>query len=145
VKYLLLTLAALLLAGICYLSKRLESNRKPVNDALRLAIIVKDQELWVEGFLRKLFRLARGISGLEIVVIDDDSKDRTLNIVERLQRSYSFDLSFARGPGDIAEKRVPAGSRLFDARGLTGRDLLNAPVFAQLRAFGAGKSSGLSK
>jgi glycosyltransferase involved in cell wall biosynthesis len=145
VKYLLLTLAALFLAGIWYFCKGLKSYRKAENETVRFFIILKNQEPWVEGFVRKLFRLAGGMPGLEIVVVDDGSSDQTLHILKRLQRAYPFALEPARELADIAGGGDPAGSYNFDARGLTGRDLLNAPVFSQLKSLSAGKSPGLSK
>lgn len=136
-KVFLLTLAVLLLAGVCYLSKLGERYRKSSEEVVRFVIMVKDQEPWVEGFMRKLFRLTRGMPCLKIVVVDDGSSDRTREVLARLQRTYPFDLAVGR--------KRPACDHFFDARGLTGRELLNSLVFSQLKALCAGKSPGLSK
>jgi hypothetical protein len=142
-KILLLTLAGLLLAvGFC-LCKLVERYCKPDGEMVRLVIMMKDQEPWVEGFMRKLFRLTRGMPDLGVQVIDDGSSDLTLEVLTRLQRVYTFDL--AHELIDMAGRRKPAGSYFFDVRGLNGSNLLNAPVFSQLKAFSAGKSPGLSK
>jgi hypothetical protein len=139
-KVFLLTLAALLLAGFCYLSKLVERYCKSNKEVVRLVIMMKDQEPWVEGFVRKLLRLSRGVSCLKILIIDDGSSDQTWEVLARLQRAYPFDLE-----GGTVVSGSPAGGHLFDARGLTGNDLLNSLVFSQLKALCAGKSPGLSK
>lgn len=142
-KILLLTLAVLFLAGVCCLCKRVKSYCKSSDEAARLVIIVKDQEPWVEGFLRKLFLLAGGIPYLAIEMVDDGSSDQTREILARLQRVYSF--TFSNQVDVMAKERNSNNDHFFDARGLTGRALLNAPVFSQLKALNAGKSSCLSK
>ena len=142
-KLFLLTLAVLLLAGAYYLSKLGERYRKSGNEAVRLIIVMKDQEPWAEGFMRKLVRCTRGMPCLKILVIDDGSSDQTREVLVRLQRVYSFDLTHERNA--MEAERNPAGDHFFDARGLTGSDLLNAPVFYRLKALNVGKSAGLSK
>ncbi|MDD4238993.1 MAG: hypothetical protein PHT62_10640 [Desulfotomaculaceae bacterium] len=144
-KVLLLTLVVLLLAGVCYLSKLGECYRKSSNEVVRLIIMMKDQEPWVEGFLRKLFRLTRGMPCLKIVVVDDGSSDQTRELLVCLQSTYPFDLALSHELNDMAGESSPAGELFFDARGLTDSDLLNAPVFSQLEAYSAGKSTVLSK
>ncbi|TEB17703.1 hypothetical protein Psfp_00194 [Pelotomaculum sp. FP] len=139
----LLTLAMLLLIGVCCLSKRVERYRKSSNEAVRLIIMMKDQEPWVEGFMRKLIRFTRGMPYLKILVVDDGSSDQTREVLARLQRVYPFGLTHERNA--MEAERNPAGDHFFDTRGLTGSALLNAPVFCQLKALNAGKSSGLSK
>jgi hypothetical protein len=138
----LLTLAMLLLVGFC-LSKLVERYRKSSNEAVRLIIVMKDQEPWVEGFMRKLVRFGREMPYLKILVVDDGSSDQTREVLARLQRVYPFDLTSERNA--MEAERNPAGDHVFDARGLTGSDLLNAPVFYRLKALNAGKSAGLSK
>jgi hypothetical protein len=107
--------------------------------------MMKDQEPWVEGFMRKLFRVAREIQVLDLLVVDDGSNDQTQEVLSRLQRTYSFNLALASDLNDMAVVRVRAGGHFFDVRGLTGSDLIRAPLFSQLKALSAGKSSVLSK
>jgi hypothetical protein len=107
--------------------------------------MVKDQEPWVEGFIRKLFRFTRELPALDILVVDDRSIDLTREILSCLQRTYSFNLALASEWNDMAEVKNHAGGHFFDARGLTGSDLMRAPVFSQLKALSAGKSPVLSK
>jgi len=139
-KVLLLTLAVLLLAGVCCLSKLGKRYREASEEVVRFVIMMKDQEPWVEGFVRKLLRLSRGVPFLKIVIIDDGSSDQTGEVLARLQRAYPYDLE-----GGTVVSGNPAGGHFFDVRGLTGNDLLNSLVFSQLRALCAGKSHGLSK
>jgi hypothetical protein len=142
-KILLLTLAVLLPAIVFCLSKLVDRYRKPGGETASLVIMIKDQEPWVEGFMRKLFCLTRGTPDLEIQVVDDGSSDLTREVLARLQRVYPFGLSHELN--DMAGRWNSAGGYVFDVRGLNGSNLLNAPVFSQLKAFSAGKSSVLSK
>lgn len=142
-KILLLALAVLLLAGAVYLRKLVEGYRKPGRGTVRLVIMMKDQEPWAEGFIRKLFRFTRNTPSLEIQVFDDGSNDLTWEVLERLQRVYPFSLT--RELDGWAGGRSPAGGYFFDLRGLYGSDLLNAPVFSQLNTICAGEFPVLSK
>lgn len=149
-KVFLLALAVLLLAGACYLRKLGERYRKSSEEVVRLVIMVKDQEPWVEGFVRKLFRLSREMTGLKILVIDDGSSDQTREVLVRLQGEYPFELALTQELNDRVEggstvAESPAAGHFFDVRVLTGSNLLNAPVFSQLKSLNAGKSHDVSK
>ncbi len=53
---------------------------------VRLAILVKDREEAIEGIVRSL--LSRDIPGGKLTIIDMGSEDKTLNILQKLKRSF---------------------------------------------------------
>ena len=61
------------------------------SDGIYVIIAVKNQENKIEGFLRSfLFRVIYGKEDLikNIIVTDLDSKDETINILNRLEKDY---------------------------------------------------------
>lgn len=111
-------------------------------------IIVKEQEPWVEGFIRNVFHLMEDTQCLKVQVLDDGSSDKTREILRCLQRYYPFELLSVNNykkPGRYRDVGSFAHTEQFDVRGLTGKDLLRAPLFFRLTADGAGKTKALSK
>ena len=89
--------------------------QKPV----RLVVQVRDQEQGVEGLI---WRLARTSSrDFEVVVVDCGSQDDTAAILARMPLPCGIPLA--------DRPRHGTGLKIFDARGLEGRQLLEAPVF----------------
>lgn len=88
-----------------------------------LVVQVRDQEQGVEGLIWRLARISRGYrQGFEVVVVDCGSRDDTAAILARMPLPCGVPL---------AERlRRGSGVKIFDARGLTGRQLLGAPVFS---------------
>ena len=130
------------------LRRRCKKERLSEPGRIKVCIIVKDQELWIEGFVRKLCRVVRG-TDLKLYIVDDCSCDHTTEILQRLGKIYSLQvLSAADGRG-AGKCRPSAKTRLaalrFDVRGLKGRALLNAPLFCHLSRLSEGKSQVLSK
>lgn len=153
-KFILVPLALLVIAGV-YLLRRLGAGVKGNfvgSGSVRVVIIVKDQEPWVEGFIRKLFRCMKSVPRGEVLVVDDASRDGTVEVLNRLRRDYSFEV-VSPGAGNAAESVIGAAGApdksaevlRFDVRGLRGKDLLRAPLFCHLSHFNAGKSHVLSK
>lgn len=116
--------------------------------AIKVWIIVKNQEPWIEGFVRKLFRIIRDPACLDVYIADDCSCDRTAEILHRLGRIYPLQILSANeerpNNGGSAAESEPAGAMRFDIRGLAGRELLNAPLFCHLSHLNEGKSQVLS-
>jgi len=148
VKLLLVFLVLLVIAGI-YLLKI--SGSKRINPAAGMVIIVKDQEPWIEGFIRKLFRSMKS-TPRTVLIVDDCSCDGTLKVLGCLQRHYLFGLLSVKDGDDVWQVVETLGKKsrfldviLFDARGLSGKDLLLAPLFSHLSRSGAGKIKNVSK
>ncbi|OPY58063.1 MAG: hypothetical protein A4E55_01146 [Pelotomaculum sp. PtaU1.Bin035] len=107
---------------------------------VRLVVIVKDQEPWVEGFIRKIFyRTMRCTQQVAVLLVDDCSRDGTPEIMSRLQKYYPFEVLFAGDGNDVDTILESTGvgnkfqdALLFDARGLNGKELLRAPLFSNL-------------
>lgn len=110
-------------------------------------IIVRDQEPWVEGFLRRLFFRLRATPWVSVQVVDDGSCDRTRDILRCLQMYYAFEYFPASNGININDLAGNKSAHIwqFDVRGVTGKDLLQAPVFSFLSVTGAGKSGVMSK
>ena len=140
----LLLLLAVLLPAAFYLAGRVAVASK-TRAQMRVVIVVKDQELWVVGFLRKLFFLAGQWPEFEVQVADGGSRDQTPEMLLRLQRLYHFDLLLRHNPDDTPAENGRVHIQVVDVSGLAGHDLINAPVFSQLKAWRAGKSPNLSK
>lgn len=153
-KFILVPLALLVIAGV-YLLRRLGAGVKGRSvgyGSLKVVIIVKDQEPWVEGFMRNLFRCIKNTPRAEVLVVDDCSRDGTPEVLKRLQRYYPFQFLPAGAENDAETANSEAGARgelagalRFDVRGLKGKDLLHAPLFCHLSHLNAGKSRVLSK
>lgn len=115
---------------------------------IKVWIIVKNQEPWIEGFVRKLFRIIRGSVCLKVYISDDCSGDRTAEILYRLGRIYPLQTLSAGGErlenGSPAAESGPGRALRFDVRGLAGRELLNAPLFSHLSCLNKGKPQILS-
>lgn len=142
-KWFLLLLALLFLAGIYMIRRAASVNSQRVySGRIKLVITVKDQEPWVEGFVRKLFFCVKKKSGLDVVIVDDFSYDRTPDILKRLARVYLFKLNTS---GSCEQEKDYTGALHFDVRGLNGKDLLYAPLFYRLSHLNEGKSQVLSK
>lgn len=142
-----LFVAAALLLRLCSAGK---DRWLSVPDRLNVWIIVKNQESWIEGFIRKLFRVVKDSAGLQVNILDDCSRDRTAEILHRLGRIYPIQVhSAGEGGGgnncDAAAGSGPAAALRFDVRPLKGRELLNAPLFCHLSRLNEGKSQVLSK
>lgn len=63
------------------------------SDGIYVIIAVKNQENKIEGFLRSfLFRVIYGKEDYvkNIIVADLDSKDETINILNRLEKDYEY-------------------------------------------------------
>lgn len=154
-KVLILFLTLLLLAGIYLLSRAAPPNHRPTGSGrVKLVITVKDQEPWVEGFVRKLFFCVKNKPGLDVVIVDDFSWDRTPDILKRLARVYPLTV-LSVGESDRsntsgscvfgAQESGFAGVLHFDVRGLSGKALLDAPLFCHLSHLNEGKLPVLSK
>lgn len=142
-----LSVAAVLLLRLCSAGKDRRLSR---SGRVNVWIIVKNQELWIEGFIRKLFRLIKDSAGLQLYILDDCSCDRTAEILHRLGRIYPIQVHSAGEGGSLnncgaAAGSEPAGDLRFDVRSLKGRELLNAPLFCHLSRLNEGKSQDLSK
>lgn len=104
----------------------------------------------MEGFVRKLYRVIKDSDRLEVCLVDDGSRDRTTDILKRLERIYPLRVHFGEEDkrinncGSVSEFE-PAVVMRFDVRGLKGRELLNAPLFSHLYHLNEGKSQVLSK
>lgn len=150
-KFILVPLALLVIAGVYLLIRlRAGANGRPVGSGVaRVLIIVKDQEPWIEGLIRKLFRCIKRTPWVEVLVLDDCSRDGTTEVLGRLQRYFSFKLCSTGVEGTaigVAEAGgVFAGALRLDVRKLKGKDLLRAPLFCHLSQYNAGKSRVLSK
>lgn len=152
-KFVLFPLALLIVAGIFLLKKLMAvaKDHSRESGSIRVVVIVRNQEQWVEGFIRKLFRCMRSRPRTEVLVIDDGSRDGTPEVLSRLQRVYSFELlpletgDAGEAVGEASPWGEAAGSHHFDVRELKGKDLLSAPLFCHLSQFNAGKSKVLSK
>lgn len=104
----------------------------------------------MEGFVRKLYRVIKDGDRLEVYLVDDGSRDRTTDILKRLERIYP--LRMLSGEEDKKTNNCvpvsefePAVVMRFDVRGLNGRELLNAPLFCHLSHLNEGKFQVLSK
>lgn len=152
--FILVPLALLVIAGV-YLLRKLNAGVKESyagSGGARVVIIVRDQEPWVEGFIRNVFRCTQNTPHVEVLVVDDCSRDGTPEVLKRLQRYYSFELmpvvegkdaeTVAGGAGGPVEL---AGALRVDVRGLEGKDLLRLPLFCHLSHLNAGKFRVLSK
>jgi len=142
VKLLLVSLILLAIIGIFWLMVSGGQGKNPVAGVI---IIVKNQEPWIEGFIRRLFWSMKS-TPRSVLVVDDCSCDGTLEVLGRLQRRYPFELFPVKAGDDVwtvVESKV--NMMLFDARGLKGKELLFAPLFSRLSRFGAGKIEDVSK
>ncbi len=104
----------------------------------------------MEGFVRKLYRVIKDSDRLEVCLVDDGSRDRTTDILMRLERIYPLRVHFGEGDKNInnwgpVSEFEPAVVMRFDVRGLKDRELLNAPLFSHLYHLNEGKSLVLSK
>lgn len=143
----LLAAMAVLLLRICCAAKK---KRLPKYGSINVLIIVKNQESWIEGFIRKLYIVIKDTTHLNIYMVDDCSCDRTPEILNRLGRIYPLQVLSAGedrfvNEWDPASESEPAAALHFDVRGLRGRELLNAPLFCHLSHLNEGKSQVLSK
>ncbi len=131
---LLLSLALLFIAGICFLERAAVAarNRLPTVPGIKVVVVVRDQEMWVEGFIRKLFLSIKGMPQAEVLVVDDCSSDQTPEILRRLQGKYFFKLISAGKAGAMDEQEGRTGVIRFDARGFGGKELLCVPLFHHL-------------
>lgn len=79
---------------------------------------------------------------------DDCSCDRTAEILHRLVRVYPLQTLSAGEKrlknGSPAAESAPVGAMRFDARGLAGRELLNALLFNQLSRLNEGEKQIMS-
>ena len=75
----------------------------------------------------------QGLRNFEVLLVDDFSRDGTLEVLKRLQKYYPFEiLPGGRCAGRTVEGAAEAGELCFDVRGLRGKELLNAPLFCRL-------------
>lgn len=119
----LVALVVILVAGIFLVRKLSVSSRA------RVVIIVKDQEPWVEGLIRKTFRCLRR-TAYPVQVVDDCSGDGTIRLLERLRKHYRFEILFSE---EAADKKGQTGAIVYDFRGLKGRELFSSPLFCHHR------------
>lgn len=143
-KFILVPLALVVIAGV-YLLIRLRAGAKgkPVGPGVnRVLIIVKDQEPWVEGFIRKLFCCINRTPWVEVLVLDDCSRDGTAELLGHLQRYYPFKLwpvdVEGTATGAVEADGKFAGALRLDIRALKGKALLCAPLFYQVSQFTQG-------
>lgn len=148
----ILLLALIFFAGIYLIRRAVSGNSQRAGSGRTILVItVKDQEPWVEGFVRKLFFRVKNKSGLDVVIVDDFSCDRTPDILKRLARVYPFKFLNVCESDSFntsifcAQERDFAGTLHFDVRGLSEKDLLDAPLFYRLSHLNEGKSQVLSK
>jgi len=151
-KLFVLLLALLFLSGVYFIRRAVSGNGRPAGAGrIKLVIIVKNQEPWVEGFVRKLFFYTKNKYRLDVVIVDDFSYDRTPDILKRLAGVYPFkflnvqEYSGSSTSGSSEMESDFAGVPHFDVRGLSGKDLLRAPLFYHLSHLNEGKSQVLSK
>ncbi len=149
---LLSSLILVLVAGLYYLWKLVQTGHASgsATGRTRLVFLVQDQEPWLEGFFRKLFRKLQNIPLLEVQVRDSGSRDGTAAVLELLSRHYPLEVqSNGEGNGYAAVETGTAkeetGYLYIDLRKLEGKALYNAGFFYPLIQFSAGKSQGLSK
>ncbi|OPX88039.1 MAG: hypothetical protein A4E53_02196 [Pelotomaculum sp. PtaB.Bin104] len=152
-KLLIMSIALLAVAGVFLLRRLARLRMRRDGDAkVSIVIIVKDQEHWIEGFVRKLFIQIKNIPRAKVFFINDGSSDKTSEVLNCLQKYYPFELLSAAGDKpEINMMNLVDANKLFpvlvkfDVRGLKEKDLLNAPLFSHLTRFYAGKSFILSK
>lgn len=152
-KLLIVSIVLLTVAGVILLRRLARFKMRRDGTAnISIVIIVKDQEQWIEGFVRKLFIQIKYISRAKVLFINDGSSDKTPEVLSCLQKCYPFELlSVAGDQPEINMMNLVDANKLFpvlvkfDARGLKEKDLLNAPLFSHLSRFYAGKSMVLSK
>ncbi|MDD3653537.1 MAG: hypothetical protein PHO01_05035 [Desulfotomaculaceae bacterium] len=151
-KLLLVSLVLLIVSGILILRKLIWFHKQASFSMVSIIIIVKDQEQWIEGFVRKLFILLKSLPQAKVLFINNGSSDKMLEVLRCLQRQYPFELMSVAGnrPEINILKLVNIDSLYpvllkYDARGLKGKDLLSAPLFSDLARFNAGKFFVLSK
>lgn len=140
--FILIPLAVVLAAGLYLLRKLSRAGDYRLDQGVtRVVIVVRDQESWVEGIIRKAFHcLPR--TPLRVQVADHCSRDGTPDLLRRLQRHYPFEILTRREAGG---ESVYAGTLCLDFRGLKGRELLQSPLFSRLSRLNEGKSYNLSK
>lgn len=93
----------------------------PGRAPVQLVVQVQNQEQAVEGLGRRLVRLSqRHWPEVEVVVVDCESRDNTAAILSRLPLPCGTPVAAGSTTGKVC----------FDARGLQGRQLLEAPVFS---------------
>ncbi len=140
-----LAVAMTLLWRVRYECKKRSSLRPGV---IRIWIIVQNQEPWIEGFIRKLFRIIRGSPFLEVYIIDDCSSDCTAEVLHQMGRIYPFKvLSIGDRPleNGFPDAGLQAACSLwFDVRGLRGKGLLNATLLGHLSRLNEGNLQILS-
>ncbi|HPZ43193.1 MAG TPA: hypothetical protein PL078_04225 [Bacillota bacterium] len=147
------SLLLVLVAGLYHLWKLVQNEQSEHGAGagrVRLAFLVQDQEPWLEGFFRKLFRKLQNIPRLEVLVRDSGSRDGTVALLEVMSRYYPLKVqSNGAGngypAGETGMAKGEAGYLYIDLRKLEGKVLYNAGFFYPLIQFSAGKSQGLSK
>lgn len=108
----------------------------------RLVVLTGEQDIAVEGFLRKLMARRDELwPRLEVAVLDSSyAPGLTSNIISLLADQMDFSIIRTGGEGSLNRVKAPeSGDKrnilyYYDTRFLTGRDLLNAPIFNLLEA-----------
>ncbi len=133
-KLFLMSLVLLVALGFCFVKRAVVAvkTRPTGRGGVKVVVIVRDQELWVEGFICKLFSRIKNMPQAEVLVVDDYSSDQTPQILSCLQNKYSFEFLGAGETVAVDEPKNMAGVIRFDARGLKGKELLRAPLFCHL-------------
>lgn len=90
-----------------------------------LAVLLQNQGDTVEGFVR---RAAAKNPGFRLVLVDMGSSDDTPEILNRMKKPFGFNYQTGNTLGDF----------IYDARGLHGKKLINAPIFSEIKREGAG-------
>lgn len=119
----LVALVVIVVAGIILV------RRLAVSSRTRVVIIIKDQEPWVEGVIRKTFRCMKR-TAYPVQVVDDCSGDGTFGLLERLRKYYRFEILYGE---EAADKKRQTSAIVYDFRGLKGRELFNSPLFCHHR------------
>ncbi len=132
-RFFMLILALIFLAGLYLIKREINTfRRQPASGRIKLFITVKDQAPWVEGFVRRLYYRLGNIARLDVIILDDSSCDCTPEILKRLSWRYPLKiLSTGELSGFIMVTREGEMNcnLYYDVRGLSGKDLLNAPIF----------------
>ena len=84
-----------ILSLIINIADALHARKTAASKGTRLALIVRDQEQTVEGFIRSIFlndHTRRFLPQGKLHVVDLDSTDATAEILKRLEKEYNIEI-----------------------------------------------------